>query len=84
MSDNNGHYVSGAYMKKIRLKFGLSGAHVRRKLECSPSYLSMIETGDRIPSYQFIKDWISMFPEADIGKLLKLARQDVFSRWCKK
>lgn len=60
------------YLYEFRKEKGLSQEKMARKLGISTSYYLKIENGIRNPSYNFLKKFKEVFPEADMENFFNL------------
>ena len=54
-------YFSGFKIKGLRLKHGFLASYVAEKLDITPTYLSLIESGKKVPSMKVIKKASTLF-----------------------
>ena len=56
-------YGVAGILKNFRLSIGLHQKDIAKSLNCTRSYISLIESGNRNPSKTLFKKYISLFPE---------------------
>lgn len=66
--------MTNKYLQHFRKDKGLSTADLATKMGISKSLYEKVEYGIRNPSYGFTSKLKSIFPEADIDKIVQEAR----------
>lgn len=66
--------VLGSALKSIRTIYGMSARELSGELDISPSYLSEIETGKKVPNLQLLEKYSNIF-DIRISSLLYFAEE---------